>query len=827
MIPYNSPALALKPPPLHSEDIVLDKFVLDSAAAYAYQKRASSSPDSEAADTEYELLFNYFLKRLQDSKRYRRYLRRREEAAQNSIDAVQKLLDSDFVDEQFRVVLIVALTRLVATSELYPRRLVLEGVTRQEGPLIRGKFGFIGKGIYNGKVALVREIVPWAQLRHPNVLLFHGLCRLPNRGLGFVSAYLEHGNIIEFLKKNPDADRIAMILGIALGMAFLHGVGLVHGGIKGRNVLVTDTMPPQACLADYGFTNITDVHAIKPVNFSSIAQEGSEKQFFAPELLGPVIPRRRNEAIDIYAFAMTAYQILTGHVPFPGKSDYYVMRLILRGERPAQLTGELYQDRGLNGGIWRILDDCWKQDPGMRPNAHNVVQRLSKENEERIFKRAEREEKERLGRALAKTLEEVTALLSQIFNNIKNYRCMLSSSSDNAQTLLDSFQLLLDTDNYQDRVQLIAAMRRLSERTKLYPLRFLLHGSVPLVEDDPIASGNYADIYKVTFQDEATCFKVIRVYQRSLVEHMAKVYAREVIVWGQLSHPNILPFYGLSKFRSRISFVSPWAENGHLSDYLARNPDADRILLCWDTAAGIDYLHKNDIVHGDLKGVNVLVEGSGRACLGDFGLSSVTDPDIIHWTSQSSMASHGGTARWQAPELHETEDKADSIHNSKKSDVFAWANLCYEVCQWMHYCDNSLGLTLFHQIFTGRLPYFEAIRESTVIMTILRGGTPTRPQNGDPSWVERGLNDRIWDLLKDCWKFEPSDRPDMGSVISRLRIDKPQDSRPSPEWERRASTRFRNAQDTKLCENMLPSLENLNRILSCITKEANETKDAA
>ncbi|KAG6819097.1 hypothetical protein H0H93_015488 [Arthromyces matolae] len=274
--------------------------------------------------------------------------------------------------------------------------------------------------------------------------------------------------------------------------------------------------------------------------------------------------------------------------------------------------------------------------------------------------------------------ETVTAVLNLIFSDTNHYKGLLSCDKSDAQAILDSFQLLLDTDNFNDRTQMIAAMRRLSEGTELYPTCFCLDGPFPTLEDDPVSSGAYGDIYKLLYKGRETCCKVIRVYQQSLAERMSKMYAREVIVWGQLRHPNILPFYGISKYRSRVAFISQWASHGDINEYIKQTPHANRILLAFDTACGVKYLHQNDIVHGDLKGVNVLVNSSGRACLGDFGLSSVEDPEIIRWTSQSTVASKGGTTRWQAPELLESEDIAEKIYNSKESDVYAWGGVCYE-----------------------------------------------------------------------------------------------------------------------------------------------------
>ncbi|KAG6846030.1 hypothetical protein H0H93_015951, partial [Arthromyces matolae] len=223
----------------------------------------------------------------------------------------------------------------------------------------------------------------------------------------------------------------------------------------------------------------------------------------------------------------------------------------------------------------------------------------------------------------SKTREDTTSLLVDVFKSVPHYKQLLSCDESDAQKVLDAFQQvrqflphlrlrrtkltpqsskLLDTESFSDRAQLIIAMRRLSERTKQYPTSFSLIGPSPTPEDEPVTFGSFADIYKIVFQGEETCYKVIRVYQRSQVDHLAKVYAREAILWAQLSHPNILPFYGLVKFRSRLAFVSRWALNGSLEDYLTTHPDANRVLLCMDTAAGVNYLHENDIVHGDLKG---------------------------------------------------------------------------------------------------------------------------------------------------------------------------------------------------------------------------------
>ena len=61
-------------------------------------------------------------------------------------------------------------------------------------------------------------------------------------------------------------------------------------------------------------------------------------------------------------------------------------------------------------------------------------------------------------------------------------------------------------------------------------------------------------------------------------------FTREVVVWRQLFHCNVLPFYGvyhLENNSSTVCLVSPWMENGSLQQFLGEFPNTDRIpLVC-------------------------------------------------------------------------------------------------------------------------------------------------------------------------------------------------------------------------------------------------------
>ena len=127
-------------------------------------------------------------------------------------------------------------------------------------------------------------------------------------------------------------------------------------------------------------------------------------------------------------------------------------------------------------------------------------------------------------------------------------------------------------------------------------------------------------------------------------------------------------------------------------------------------ALGLDYLHDEGIVHGDLHAGNVLVDGNGAVRLTDFGLSLISEGTAYNYGSHHG----GGAIRWSAPELFDPEEFGlDSSRPTFSSDVYAFACVCIEVCalldcliryihQWSSF---TLDYLLFRTSQTVRYPY--------------------------------------------------------------------------------------------------------------------------
>ncbi|TEB29309.1 kinase-like protein [Coprinellus micaceus] len=257
------------------------------------------------------------------------------------------------------------------------------------------------------------------------------------------------------------------------------------------------------------------------------------------------------------------------------------------------------------------------------------------------------------------------------------------------QGLLDLLQLLLeqpDLNIIHDK--LLRSQLKLAKHTGLYPTS-LQHNTIGNCTASPVAVGGFGDVYKARLGDQDVAVKVMRgAVAGGLSQHsLIKCFAQEVVLWSHVSHLNILPFYGVHVSSSeqhgtppRVSLLSPWMENGNIIEYNKANPHIERGALVLDIVRGLDYLHSFNpsIVHGDLKGDNILVSPSGRACIADFGLGRLVQDK--GWLT-SAASTLFGAHLYLAPELLDDQptDIGYTAKRSLSTDVYAFGCVCYEV----------------------------------------------------------------------------------------------------------------------------------------------------
>jgi len=100
-------------------------------------------------------------------------------------------------------------------------------------------------------------------------------------------------------------------------------------------------------------------------------------RWFAPELLGehPLISTRS----DIYSFAMTVLELMTGERPFVEiRKAPSIPTAVASGQRPMRPLDPAVVNRGLDDALWALLVRCWAQEPAERPSIVEVGKELGR-----------------------------------------------------------------------------------------------------------------------------------------------------------------------------------------------------------------------------------------------------------------------------------------------------------------------------------------------------------------------------------------------------------------------------------------------------------------
>ena len=128
---------------------------------------------------------------------------------------------------------------------------------------------------------------------------------------------------------------------------------------------------------------------------------------------------------------------------------------------------------------------------------------------------------------------------------------------------------------------------------------------------------------------------------------------------------------------------------------------------------------------------DILINNNGRACLSDFGFTTIATGqsiDISSWVE-------GGTYQWMSPELINPESCGlKKIRPTKESDCYALGMVVYEV-------------------LSGRTP-FAPWKAILVVQKVPQGERPRRPEGEEGAL----FTDSIWRMLELCWKHQPDER---------------------------------------------------------------------
>ena len=205
--------------------------------------------------------------------------------------------------------------------------------------------------------------------------------------------------------------------------------------------------------------------------------------------------------------------------------------------------------------------------------------------------------------------------------------------------------------------------------------------------------------------------------------------------------------------------------------------------IALDVAYGVKYLHDQEILHRDLKSLNVLLNEEYRAKLCDFGLSIIKSTARRNLIQKQEEGRRGfGTSLWKAPELFSLDMEANNA-----TDVYALGMVLYELLTHKipfedalksHTPDEILGL-----VEMGQRPKLDmSIMERELMQTrqkIVQQRQRPQINNGPSEFIEElkkesldneyiDLTTLYKELIEQCWKQDPRERPSAITVVESL-----------------------------------------------------------
>ncbi|KAK7029779.1 kinase-like domain-containing protein, partial [Favolaschia claudopus] len=344
----------------------------------------------------------------------------------------------------------------------------------------------------------------------------------------------------------------------------------------------------------------------------------------------------------------------------------------------------------------------------------------------------------KLRAALRSDSERIATLLVTSFQLENERDATLNLSSDLTQCFLDVVHETLDKRLLQDTEHRMARsmVRKLSEASEFFPSSLFVPSAVCTRETYPTFGGGFGDIYRATVDGQPVALKRMRHFlQGSDLRRIHLKFCREALIWKDLNHPYILPLIGIDRdsFPDFLCMVSPWMEHGTVIDFLKKHGHDMVEKLLYETAQGLEYLHSRNVIHGDLKGANILIQDDWTACLADFGLSKFSD------ASTSMSSNRGGSVYWMAPELL---DPHIPFARTLATDVYAFGCVCLE-------------------LYTGRPPFADVL-DVVAATKIIAGERPLRPSSSP------AMSDLLWEHVTSYWGQSSTSRPTTPQVVGNM-----------------------------------------------------------
>lgn len=252
-----------------------------------------------------------------------------------------------------------------------------------------------------------------------------------------------------------------------------------------------------------------------------------------------------------------------------------------------------------------------------------------------------------------------------------------------------------------------------------------------------IGNGTYSTVQlaKIKDSDEMVAIKIIDMTKTKLsIEDLRK----EIEIMRLMMHDNIINLISSICYKDTVWIIMPYMEHTLRSILKKKYPTGIKnetllATILYEVLKGLEYLHKNYIIHRDLKSNNILVSNKGEVKLCDFGVSGKLIDNGI-WTNRHTFI---GTLAFMAPEVME------QIEYDSRADIWSFGILALELAY-------------------GYAPY-EKYEPLKILIKTMAEEPPSCYTYSDTSYI---FHKSFYSLVSKCLKKNPKDRKSITKLLN-------------------------------------------------------------
>ena len=192
---------------------------------------------------------------------------------------------------------------------------------------------------------------------------------------------------------------------------------------------------------------------------------------------------------------------------------------------------------------------------------------------------------------------------------------------------------------------------------------------------EKIGEGSYSTVYKIKISNDEYAMKKINMVR--LTNNQKKYLISELKIISEHKSAYIINFFGALIHDEHLNIIMEYTKNGTLDNFMKNQKLNNNFIwrLFAQLCAAVYYLHKNNIIHRDIKSSNILIDNNNNIKLIDFGVSKILN-NYMKYTK-----SFVGTPLYMSPELFK------KVLYDSKIDIW------------------SIGIVLYQMTHESKLPF--------------------------------------------------------------------------------------------------------------------------